>query len=834
MYICPPLVQTQTGILALTFFILAAVFTLSGGEALAECINPADTIVVDGVQTRFECDAGEDIDITLDLDGFTISTTMDRNLRHGIQGSSIENTGITSDITINVRDGSVMTFGTYANGVDARHPGEVSSGKNSIIVNNLTISTQGSGSNGVYSLHQGRGINGIDNYIDIDVQGSIFTTQADEATGIFGRHEGIGDIYIDVQDSMLSTTGDFAHGIYGLRNPLHDRGDIDGDVNITVQGGSIITQGKVAHGIYGRHAGNLAIRTFDADDNHLVVSGYATGSINIITRGVTITTESTALDPDFNDTFSHGIYGRHQGTDNINIEIRDRTDITTKGVNSHGIYGRHQGTGNTTITINGSSITASGEGSSGVRVESAAEADDEGYRKQTVRVNGAVYGGTGMAAAGVFLENGGRVYIAPQSRVGAQSGIAVLATGDSGALNPKLLVNLMTGSLRIEEILGENWIINDGGETTIVVNGTVLHDDATGVTRLWAPYGARDVTLREEGVTIDNRTDPNNWVFSSTTAAADRDFSAADFITGAYGPRAAVYEALPSAILQMDGRGGGSAGERLRSKESPLWIRLIGSKGSYEMDRSTVGVDYNFDRFEVEAGMDFQFGEGLTSSAGVRLVTGSTDVSSPTRGGRINAQGEGLSFGLAWEGAKGFYGEGRAVATLYNTNLSSETRGQLKNNVNVIAHALSIEAGRRFALTERTLLTARAWVNQTGVSIDRFTDRIGTRVTPTDKDQLNAGVSGTFETDLPWNSNKGKLSLRGTLGVEQMFSDGEADVLVSGENLKSKAPDDARLLLDLGTTYRQDRYMLRGAIQAHGLGSKANEYATRIELRTAF
>ena len=502
-------------------------------------------------------------------------------------------------------------------------------------------------------------------------------------------------------------------------------------------------------------------------------------------------------------------------------------------MNSHGIYGRHQGTGNTTITINDSSITAFGEGSSAVRVESAARADDEGYRKQTVTVNGAVVGGTGEAA-GVFLENGGKVYIGPQGRVGALSRIAILATGDDDALKPKLLVDLMTGSRRIEDILGENWIINDGGETTIVVNGTVLHDAENGSTGLWVLNGARDVTLREEGVTIDNRTDPNpnNWVFSPTTAAADRDFSVADFIES-YGPRAAVYEALPSAILQLDGRGG-SARERLSSKESPLWIRLISGKGSYETEHSTVGVDYNFDRFEVEAGIDFQLGESLTSSVGVRLVTGSADVSAPTRGGRITAQGEGLSFGLAWEGAKGFYGEGRAVATLYNTNLSSETRGELKKDVDINAHALSIEAGRRFALTERTLLTARAWVNQTGISIDRFTDRLGTRVTSTDKDRLGAGVGSIFETNLPWNSSKGNLSLRSAIGVEQMVSGGEANVLVSGEKLKSKATEDARLLLDLDLTYRQDRYTFRGAIQAHGMGSKTEDYAARIEFRTAF
>ena len=58
--------------------ILVAALALYAGDTQAECINPADTIVVNGVQTRFECNPGEDIDITFDLDGFTISTTMDQ------------------------------------------------------------------------------------------------------------------------------------------------------------------------------------------------------------------------------------------------------------------------------------------------------------------------------------------------------------------------------------------------------------------------------------------------------------------------------------------------------------------------------------------------------------------------------------------------------------------------------------------------------------------------------------------------------------------------------------------------------------------------------------
>ena len=68
-----------------------------------------------------------------------------------------------------------------------------------------------------------------------------------------------------------------------------------------------------------------------------------------------------------------------------------------------------------------------------------------------------------------------------------------------------------------------------------------------------------------------------------TLVAADavvgRGFSTADFVTGPYAPRAAVYEALPGFLLRLDGRG--TAAGRLRKPGSPAWVRVSGGKGSY-------------------------------------------------------------------------------------------------------------------------------------------------------------------------------------------------------------------------------------------------------------
>ena len=163
--------------------------------------------------------------------------------------------------------------------------------------------------------------------------------------------------------------------------------------------------------------------------------------------------------------------------------------------------------------------------------------DEEGYRRQTVTVNGEVTG----EAAGVFLAGGGRVVIGPTGTIGAASGIAILAMGNTpGAdpdndpvIKPKLRVDMNLGGRRVAQAIGKNWIINDRGETTIYVNEVVLHDGAMGVVSgAVAPNGAWNVRMRTEGVTVTDRiTDPENWVVSEPAAGvvADRDFSAADF-----------------------------------------------------------------------------------------------------------------------------------------------------------------------------------------------------------------------------------------------------------------------------------------------------------------
>ena len=238
------------------------------------------------------------------------------------------------------------------------------------------------------------------------------------------------------------------------------------------------------------------------------------------------------------------------------------------------------------------------------------------------------------AMAGIHIVGDGEVHIGAQGSIEAASGIAILATDPSGE-PPALRVNMDLDGRRMSQVIGNNWIINDGGGTTLVLNGVTLHDGTTGVVPgAVAPNGAFNVQfetvgglqaqaggsvrIREEGVRVLDRTDPDpaNWVISDPEAGviADRDFSTADFIETQpepteptppmfmeeYAPRAALYEALPDVLLRLQHR---DAVRAPRSRpERSQWIRVTGRTGSQDFKRSTVGGEYDLDYFEIEAG----------------------------------------------------------------------------------------------------------------------------------------------------------------------------------------------------------------------------------------
>ena len=793
------------------------------------------------------------------------------------------------DLNVAVQDTAINVDAESATGVYGGHLG---TGDFNFEIQNVDIGARGSGGvDGIYGYHRGTGDADIavrdadieihsgdsrwaqvgvigyrrgEGSLNVAVQDTNINVDAELAVGIFGAHRGTGDVDIQVQNVDMEVRGPSSvDGIYGFHLG-------SGDADIAVRDVDIEARGdEYSNGVgfsYWRNdgAGNL---TFDARDVNIEVHGErildgifgmhrGTGDIDVDVRRGTFVTNGTDsggmsfvhdgdgdiditardVDIEVNGDRSVGIGGgqRYEGTGDIAIDVRD-SSLAVTGESVAGIRSfNFSGEGSIGVRVDGGTITAEGEGSSGILVgltgrifgertgpikapageDVEADGDEpgdgsaaEGYRPQDVFVNGRVRGGTGVGA-GVRLYGGGRVKIGPQGSVGADSGVAVRAEAEGAALHVEL-----DGRRVSDAIAGE--IRNDDGRTTVVVNGVVLHDGMTGATGVRAPNGARDVSLAASEIVVG------------------RAFMPADFVTGPYAPRAAVYEALPGFMLRLDNRG--AAGKRLRSPGSPAWVRVLGSQGSYEPNRASVGAAYDFGRFETEVGLEYALSreKNVTGWVSLRNVRGSADVSAPTGGGKIQAAGYGVSFGASWENAAGYYASGRASVTRYETDTRAEGRGLLKEDASATVRTFGVETGRRFSLADDLSLTPQAWLIRSDVAMGDFRDAVGSRVSLRDSARTTVGLGAVAETALSWDGGERKLDLRGRLGVERVLGDAETVADVSGEHLGSEAAS-TRGVLGLGVAYRWNRWSLGGEVSASGLGSDDTDYAASLRLGMQF
>ena len=834
-------------------------------------------------------------DITVEVDTSTIKTLEEK-------GYGIHNwhEGTAGDANTYVRGLSFTSSGRYGNGLF----GLISEGGRGDILIEIqeaeqrtTITTMGEDSLGIYAINQVAD----EGDIRIDATKATITTMGEESHGISAWKLGSGKVELDLSDVSITAVGDYALGIY-TRNHLENSSPSETDLNIDMRDSTVITKGFRGIGIYAWNYGpnllrvnlhNLIIRTEATalDDEGLTAShgifawnynpdSGNTGNVHIEVREGQITTEGTS---------SHGIHARHYapaGDNSGNLDIKMRASgITTRGPGSLGIFAWHTGTGDIDILVGGGGIytselaahgilvyhsqglgtigiliqrgkvEASGENADGVRIgllntndtdsvpdgteEYVAEVGEDGYRQQTVRVNGQVFGGTGEAA-GIFLAGGGKVFIGPQGTVGAASGIAIRAAGEA----PKLLVDMNLGGRRVGEVIGDDYILNGGGETTIVVNGVKLHDGATGNTGSRAPNGAWDVSLREDGVTVDTSTTP--WTISERQAGiiADRDFSAADFdevprpdpdepqrenepqevkvkrkvVVEKYAPRASLYEILPDFLQRLT-----ATRECFPSPDSPAQAQLSGGTGRYEPEASTAGAGYSFERFYAAGGLNLELGEEVDGRLSVHHVSSSATVSSPTGGGEIKVRGAGPALGLQWKDASDFYAAGCLSFTGYQVDLFSDKRYLLRAGVAGHGSSLGLEVGRQLALSERMRVTPRAWLAHTGVSIGSFTDAVNSRVSFPNSGRFSGGFGMMAETAHAWAS--GELSLRGSLGFERMFGGAETIAQVSGEELRSSSARSS-MLLGLSGSYREGRFSLGTELSVGAaLGSRTMEYS---------
>ena len=296
-----------------------------------------------------------------------------------------------------------------------------------------------------------------------------------------------------------------------------------------------------------------------------------------------------------------------------------------------------------------------------------------------------------------------------------------------------------------------------------------------------------------------------------------------------YAPRAALYEVLPDFLLRLSDPG---ASRERPSRSQPVWFTISRGSGSYQAARSTVGTAYDFDRFEAEAGLNVTFAEDAGTWFSARYLNGSADVSAATGGGAITAKGLGPALGVYWGGANSFYADAGYALTVYDVDLSSDTRGLLKAGGAGYGQSVDVELGRNIALGESVNLTPRAWAVGSRVSVDDFTDAVNSRVSFPDADRLMGGLGTVVEAARAWDGRS--FSLRGSVDFERMFSGAETIALVSGESLRLEAATDS-ILVGLNAEYRQSHFSLGAKVWLREvLDSNAREYSGILNVGVRF
>ena len=350
----------------------------------------------------------------------------------------------------------------------------------------------------------------------------------------------------------------------------------------------------------------------------------------------------------------------------------------------------------------------------GIRIiRGAARADgviDRVEINGTVRVVGGTLDANTGSGAAVYLSHGGVVAIGATGSVSADSGTAIFVGAPvdlEGEVASDLAVDITLGNGRIQDRVSGK--ITNPGNTVIRLRTT--GDDEYKTLALGQPFsfGLRDI--------IATKT--------------DNSITISDLIS----PRAQIYEAIPSVILNINGlssygsrmderQNSGAAANGAVDQTGDLWFHADFGGGKRTAEKSTYGslseknanTGYDFSRNGFAAGIDVPLEDGLI--VGVSLHHKRVSAEIKNNAGSIKMSGTGFGVSGTFVG-DGYYFDAQAAATRYKADLTAGANTAIASSVSGSGQALGIEAGMSFNVENATLLP-RVGLEHSTASLDNF------------------------------------------------------------------------------------------------------------------
>jgi outer membrane autotransporter protein len=796
-------------------------------------------------------------DLTITTGAASVITGMNG----GIDG---QNFG-TGDLVITA-NGEVETISNSLAGIGALNS---SFGRNLVITTGAESSI--TGGTGIFGTNSGTG--DFEIIVNGKVEAKLTTPMGRGISAVNDAAAGKSIITTGVGSSIMAAYG----GIYAVN---FGKGDliitVDGDVEATAGHGT---------GIYARNGSS----TSDGFDTGLVITTGAESTVTggrsaIDARNVDAGNLSITVNGDAKGTTNSGIYARNSGGPNSDSIIKvGATGLVQGGL--AGISAVSLGGQDINIINEGEVRTVSGL-SQNVAIKTkggAAVIENKGTLTGTVSTGSfddkLANRGTWNMADGKSDFGGGA------DELDNTLGGSVIAADDLATVETTLFANLETftnrgvltlsdgGAGDITTIAGN--FVGQGG--TIVFD-TVLGDDSSPTDLLiieGAASGQTSVIVNNvgglggeitgDGIKLVQVDGASTGSFTLGKPLVLGSYSYGLFLGGmtdpidgdwylrqaGLSPVLGAYETLPQILLSMSSVGtlrqrlgayGGEgpdnrqiqpAADRLGPAQSgaALWTRIEAAHGHYEPGKSTTDSDYDLTQWRLRSGFDaliYESAEGDRMLAGVTVQYG-TAAADLEGDADMSIDGAAYGFGVVatWLGGDGFYADGQAQLTWFDSDLDSSL-GALDENNDGFGYALSLETGRRFAAGSGFAVTPQMQLVYSEVDFDGFTDPFGAEISLRDGDSLRGRLGIEAERTQGWTAADGTASLARFYGIADLsyeFLDGTA--VAAGDVDLIQEPDELWGEAGLGGAYgwNNGTFELHGeAALATGLARFADSY----------
>ena len=615
--------------------------------------------------------------------------------------------------------------------------------------------------------------NGNDNWTD--ASGSVNAPYSDSSFAVFGGTAGT--VTVDNSLGNVATSGmQFATSGYTITG---DSILLDGpESTIRVGDGTVIGEEFVASVNADLYGDSQLVKT---DAGTLVLAGT-----NSYTAGTAINGGTLQIGSDANLGSVTGAVTFNDGTLHTTADIISNREYVIAGT------GKFRADANSSMILDGiisggGSLTKSGEGTVVLTADNSGYTGATSVAAGTLAVSGILGGDisigeagrlAGTGSVGSTINNG---TIAPGldgafgsltingDYVGNNGRVEIAAAlGDDSSATSRLIVNGETSGRSYLDVINRDGLggqtvegikiieVNEPSDGEFILNGDYIFngDDAV----IAGAYGYR---LYQGGVSTP--TDGDWYLRSALLNEPDEPESPL------YQPGVPVYEAYGSNLQALNGlptlqqRIGNRSWAAGRGPQgNGIWGRMEATRNRANAKASTSSSDQNIVDWKLQVGTDSVLAK---TDKGERLVAGLTahysDADSHVRSifgnGSIKTVGYGVGATLTWYGLNGFYVDGQAQFSRYNSDLKSDVLGDLIQSNDGSGESFSIEIGKRSVIGTKLSITPQIQTVYSNVRFDNFTDPSGAIVSDKEGDSLKSRWGIALDHQSEWDNARSHL-----------------------------------------------------------------------------